>query len=82
MEPNQARRLPFLKMTTNGIPDIGAQCLPGIRLRDDGMPEGTGDETALGFFFAALKDDLAHGFNVSRGRLRREVWPAPPGGSE
>ena len=59
-------RLAFFEVAADGVPDVGAEVLPGVCLGDDGVSESTRDEAALGLVFADLKDDLVHGFIVSR----------------
>ena len=66
-------------MAAHGVPDMGPQFVPTIRLGNDGISEGAGYETTLGFVLVDLKDDLGHGFKVAHRGAEREVLFAPIG---
>jgi hypothetical protein len=74
VKANDTRRLTFFEVAADGIADLGAEVFPSIRLGDDGLSESTRDETAFGFIFMDFKDDLVHGFKVSRAGADMEVW--------
>jgi len=73
VESDDARRLACFKMGANRVPDVGPDFLSRIRLRDAGLAEGTGNETAFGFVFADFKNELGHGFKLSRQGAPKEV---------
>ncbi len=75
VEPDDAGALIVVKVTADGVLDHVLQFLEGVRLRENGVPEGRSLEDALGAFCDG-EDDLAVGYFAAP----RRVYPPPTTG--
>jgi|SRR5665213_224727 len=66
VQANDGGGFAFVKVTKDGLADVGAKLLPCISFGDDGMSKRPCDETAVGVVLGDLKHNFAHGFSLTK----------------